>query len=135
MSFFRTKQSKQRLEEYMSGGKIEAKEPLAVIPSTDVDEKIATVSVKETETVAEIPSLDVTPSEVSLTAEGSEPVTSEEIISLTTEIKIEEVKDEVPTLPEIPNQLHDERKEEFLGLSEEGKVEEEKKDDENKEKL
>ena len=48
-------------------------------------------------------------------------------------IQIEEVKDEVPSLPEPKENLIEERKEEFLGLREEEKTEEstEEKKDEN----
>lgn len=109
MSFFRTRMSKQRLEEYMGDGTI----------VTKVVEQTPTVSVNETETVADA----VIPSE----AKGS--ISTEEIISSVSEIKVEEVKVEVPELPQISDELQDERKQEFLGLSEEGKAEEEKKDE------
>jgi hypothetical protein len=166
MSFFRTKLSKQKLEEYMAGGKIEAKETLTISPSTDEDvvvvaktETVAPVVVEET--ITEVPKVEEitatnetfasdtigdaeTIIEAELASETSTEIMSEQSLSAEdsaesssesrsgdsdgTEIKIEEVKD-VPSLPELPNQLHDERKEEFLGLKEEGKVEEEKKDE------
>ena len=153
MSFFRTKMNKQRLEEYMADGKIEAKEPLvvseapsdspeggeissgvvklqdgdvrveiigrAIIPEKSREENISvsdTISDAETIIEAEL-------------ASDETVIASEAKQSLTNQVQIEEVKEDVPELPQMKDELQDERKQEFLGLSEEGKVEEEKKDE------
>ncbi|TAL62686.1 MAG: hypothetical protein EPN85_02070, partial [Bacteroidetes bacterium] len=104
MSFFRTKMNKQRLEEYMADGKIEAKEPLIVSASTDEDVVVTkidttTVSVKETETVvgAVIPSEaegSISSEAVNDTISDAETIIEAEMASETsTEI---EVKEDVP---------------------------------------
>lgn len=125
----------------MADGKIEAKEPLIVSASTDEDVVVTkidttTVSVKETETVvgAVIPSEaegSISSEAVNDTISDAETIIEAEMASETsTEI---EVKEDVPELPKISDELQAERKQEFLGLGEEGKVEEEKKDEgENK---
>ncbi len=152
MSFFRTKVSKQRLEEYMAGGKIEAKEPLTISASTDEDVIIPAVTpsnvipsgveglVNIPETAAEIPAQTITPNQddsvLAPIVEGFiDAITSEETTSNVTE---EPVKEDVPELPKISDELQEERKQEFLGLGgddqeETGKSEEKKDEGQNPE--
>ncbi|MBI4929725.1 MAG: hypothetical protein HY841_03105 [Bacteroidetes bacterium] len=133
MSFFRTKMNKQRLEEYMAGGKIEAKEPLVISAPSDSPEGGVTESFSSAVTLSEVEG-----SILNDTISDAETIIEAEMASETsTEIKVEEVKEEVPELPKISDELQSDRKEEFLGLtpldknpagyptglSEEGKVE------------
>ena len=170
MSFFRTKVSKQKLEEYMSGGKIEAKEPLTVSHSTDEDVLLTPQSETEikvietevpativSETVAEIsissdivtelpvnetPTETVIESNTNLMSDIHQDEISTDSIAIEETIVSEEEEKvlpptggedlggaKVPELPQISDELHEERKQEFLGLKEEGKVDEEKKDE------
>ncbi len=70
MSFFRTKVSKQRLEEYMASGKIEAKEPLTISKNTDEDPSESA----QVEAIAQI-------SDIAVTDESTLPVV-EDIVTV-----------------------------------------------------
>ncbi|MBI3502979.1 MAG: hypothetical protein HY063_14405 [Bacteroidetes bacterium] len=128
MSFFRTRMGKQKLEEYMSGGKIEAKEMLTVSPApSDSPEGGEIISGAVTIIPEESNEENISVSDAIGDAETI--VEAEMDAEASTQIIVEEVKGEVPELPKISDELQEERKEEFLGLSGEGKTEEEKKDE------
>jgi len=129
MSFFRTKMSKQRLEEYMAGGKIEAKEALTISPSTEEEPMIIE---NGTETLLEIKSNMTEVITEENTSESGSEVESEEttiVAELETSVEITQVEnstDEIPQLPAMDADLPEERKQEFLGLANETESEEEK---------
>jgi hypothetical protein len=125
MSFFRTKMSKQRLEEYMGDGKIISK----VVEEAEVKEETPTI----TETGHNLVLANVIEGFIDhVTNEIEIPIIADEILNLTEESPVNEdvIKDEIPEPPQISSELQEERKQEFLGLSEEEKTEEKK--DENK---
>lgn len=132
MSFFRTKTSKQKLEEYMSGGAIEAKEKLTVSASTDEDAPVVTkvesavAEVKDETAELSVETIQADVQSPTMISESvSELPTSEtliqeepsaEIPTASIETSSEEMINEVPELPSISDELQDERKQEFLGL-------------------
>ncbi|MEK6616842.1 MAG: hypothetical protein AABZ32_12190, partial [Bacteroidota bacterium] len=123
MSFFRTRMSKQRLEEYMGDGAVVTKviDETPIVTLSEVEGSVTTVSVNETETVAEIPAVETSPEVVTL-SEIEASVTTEETISPVSE---DVMPEELPKLPQINNEVQEERKQEFLGLGEEEKTEDE----------
>lgn len=99
MSFFRTKNSKQRLEEYMGDGKIETLTPITISASTDEDVTAApaVVNLVEVATVVEeIPTLfseTTTETEVTAITENEDQVVAEIVesfIDAVTDSTIEE---------------------------------------------
>jgi len=161
MSFFRTKMSKQRLEEYMGDGKIISKvaEEAEVIEEkptiTESAHNFAMANVIEglIDHITTEPEIPIIADEILNITEESSPANEitnvvEEIsisedtlskidIALTTEETIsvneEIIKDEIPEPPQISSELQDERKQEFLGLGEEEKTEEKKDENQNEE--
>lgn len=118
MSFFRTKTSKQKLEEYMGGGAIEISKVAAEKEDAEVIVTGEIPAAAEVSMSGNIPAVE----EINVNTEVPNAET-------TTETKADELPAEIPSLPEISNELREERKEEFLGLNEDEKIEKEKKND------
>ena len=116
MSFFRTKTSKQRLEEYMSNGKIEGLTPLTISASTDEDVVIKTetpvtlINVEESAlTVEEITTPEMSASDVVIEINSISGETSSEAEEIPNAIEMssslseeqEEVSDTIEETPTI----------------------------------
>jgi hypothetical protein len=106
MSFFRTKTSKQRLEEYMSNGKIEGLTPLTISASTDEDAAISVKEIPTTLTKVEEAVLrlqEITTSKTST----SEAIDKIESITNTS------IQEETPTVVSINTLISEEKTETF----------------------
>ena len=133
MSFFRTKISKQRLEEYMGDGAIVSKvtedQPLSVSPLQG--EGTAEVQVAPEVDVIDQPSGAVIPNQDDIVIEGRF------IDVATTETEAPAVDEHEETFvsetPVDQADLNTERKQEFLGIIDEVKVEEKKDESQNSE--
>ena len=143
MSFFRSKAGKQRLEEYMGGGAIEKIESKTLMEEESPTPALDT-AIEETPTLTEIQEESVVASVVEGfvdTAMSESEEQTSAIVSINEETIAADVEEtfvsetplekteEVPSLPEAREQLSEDRKEEFLGLSEEEKQNAEKEKD------